>query len=555
MAEIILRIYGCMGKLYKWLGVDREAFLSILKVKLTLDDRRVWTGVHTHQAKRKSRSFQITLLVYGFFGIFMGLMLLWVESPFTAMTFINSFIMFVVGFTLVADFTRVLLDTRDNVILLPRPVGDRTLLAVRIAHIVTYLALLSLSLSACALVTGAVKYHPLFPLLYLCTLLCLLCLVVFFVFLFYMLAMRLFDVERFRDIILYFQILLTVFFIGAYQVLPRLMDMEELEKLTLVDAWWIYVYPPAWTAAPFDLLIGNAGGPQILLSLLGILTPMAGIVLVIRVLAPGFGRALSAGEIESAAPSKKGDREGPGLPLAGRLGKRFARQGEERAAFHLLWRLSSRDRALKLAVYPQIVFVFMFFFVFVMSKSEGILESLKTLNETENHLIILYAVNSICPVVLTSLRYSNRFEAAWCYYALPLKYPGSMLAAALKVAVIRFTLPLFLIIVIPCLALWGMRIVPDIVLSFLVMLIISIVFARNMTPRLPFSEIRVVKQDTGQTVKFLLFFFLLAILGFGHFGLTHVPYGVPAAAVVALILIPFAYRGYDRISWWKIKHV
>ena len=85
----------------------------------------------------------------------------------TGLTMVNTFVMAMMGLMLIGDFTNVLVDTTDNTVLLPRPVGDRTLLAVRTAHIVSYLGALSLALCAGTLVIGTIEFHPLFAVVYL----------------------------------------------------------------------------------------------------------------------------------------------------------------------------------------------------------------------------------------------------------------------------------------------------------------------------------------------------------------------------------------------------
>ena len=47
----------------------------------------------------------------------------------------------------------------------------------------------------------------------------------------YLLAMQVVQTEKLRDIILYFQIVMTVFMAAGYQIMPRLIDMRVLGTL------------------------------------------------------------------------------------------------------------------------------------------------------------------------------------------------------------------------------------------------------------------------------------------------------------------------------------
>src|SRR5437588_9007533 len=85
-------------------------------------------------------------------GIFTGLVLFLNKMAYVGQTFYFSIFMVLMALTLISDFTTVLIDTRDQYILLPRPVNDRTITVSRILHISIYILRLALLQGAPALV-------------------------------------------------------------------------------------------------------------------------------------------------------------------------------------------------------------------------------------------------------------------------------------------------------------------------------------------------------------------------------------------------------------------
>src|ERR1700712_4454030 len=64
--------------------------------------------------------------------------------PYVGQTYYFIVFMVFMAITLISDFTTVLIDTRDQFILLPRPVNDRTIAVSRILHISIYVLRLAL---------------------------------------------------------------------------------------------------------------------------------------------------------------------------------------------------------------------------------------------------------------------------------------------------------------------------------------------------------------------------------------------------------------------------
>jgi ABC-2 type transport system permease protein len=549
MVELILRLFDLLRGPIRGLGVDYVQFRAILEAKLTLDTRRQAPWVQ--QAKKKSSwgSLAGTLVFYGFMGLFVTSFILTARSPLVGMTIVHAFIMTMVGMAVVADYSSVLLDTTDNAILQPRPVSGRTLLVARIAHVLVYLSLLTLSLSLASFVVGSIILHPLFVPVFGVTLVCSTGLVVCFANIFYLAAMRVMDGERFRNVLMYSQMAMSIIVFGGYQLMPRLINMNLLRELTIDDRWWIYVFPPTWMAGPIDLLTGHIGVPQLILTGLALGVPSLGVWVVVVRLAPRFTRALAMLE---SNPDRAGTAAAGAVPGPGWLCRSFgsvSRRPDERAAFEMIWLLCSRDRAFKMRTYPTIPFLLIFALVFLLTDPVGFRHALATLPHTHKHLFVLYFACAMVPMSILQLKFSDKYEAAWVYRALPLARPGDVLMAGFKVVLMRFVVPAFAAVAVAVLAIWGRSVFRDIALAFVATVMMALLQSLLFGRRLPFSEGYGVVEGSGRSGKSFLLFLVPLALGGSHYLLTGFPGGVFLAIPLVVLLTFQLGRRYAGTSW------
>ncbi len=548
MVKLVLCVFDVFAWTLRRAGVDYPQFRALLGVKLTLDGRRQFTAFQQRGGRAPRNALVFTLAMNAFMGICAAMLIPLSSTPLTTMTLLHALVMVMVALSLIADFSSVLLDTTDNQILQSRPISSRTLLAARIAHIVTYITLLTLSLTAASFVVGTFKYGLAFPGVFALTLAASVCLIVGAVNVLYLLAMRLISGEKLRDIILYFQISMTIIVVGGYQILPRLMDVHELGAWGLADRWWVYLIPPAWLAAPIELLTGKVGPALLILTVLGTLVPL-GTILTALALAPGFKAALA--RLEAAPGATPGARRPAAAPRRG-LTAWLTRSPVERAAFEFLWTLSGRDRQFKLRTYPNVALVLIFGAMFILSDPGGLRHAFETLPETHKHLFMLYMCCALAPTAILQMRYSDRYEAAWIYRVLPLATPGQVLRAGLKVVLVRLVLPSFALVTLVTLAIWRTKAVPDVLLALCATLLTCALQALLIGDHLPFSEPFAMMEGSGRVSRSLLFMLLSLVLGGLHYLLTFAPYGVPVATPLVALAAGLALRAYGRRPWRAI---
>lgn len=553
MTEYVLRILDLFKRLFRLLGVDYEKFRILLWVKLTVDNRQEKSMARSGK-KEMSNSLAMIALVYIFIGIFIGVMLVWIQSVFAAMVFVFSVVMVMTAVALISDFTSVLLDTTDNSILLPRPIDSRTITIARITHIIIYILLITLSLTSSSLVIGTVKYGPAFSIVFLAALFFAVLFVVFLANVFYLLLMKISTEEHFRDIILYFQIFMAAFAMGSYQLLPRLMEMDALKGFTLPIRWWTFLIPPAWMAAPIEISVtGNFSGPMIGLTFLGLLIPGFSIVVVVRFLAPGFSQALSRLDISSQINKSEKISTENRRKLPDIFSQIFTANPSEKAAFQLSWKLSSRDRKFKLRTYPTFGYMLIIAFILSVYRSGDILQNIKALPLTEKHLIFLYIGCILIPIVVLALRFSDQFEASWIFRTLPFSSAGDIQKGSLKAMIIKYGVSVFLPLAFFVILVWGFRVVDDIILAFSNMIIASLLMSFPVRRDLPFSRSYTAAAERQKSLTGIILFIIPAAIGGVHYGLTLLPGGVPAAIVVSLFLAYVGMKSYGNTDWSLIR--
>jgi hypothetical protein len=551
MIRWVLKLFDRLAPLVRALDVDYGQFRAILETKLILDGRRRGMGFHYERKDKKpGNAFAGTLVFYGFMGLLMA-MVVATSPPLVGTAMLHLFVMDMVGLSLIADFSSVLLDTTDNAILLPRPVSGRTFLVARLAHILVYLGSLSLSLSVAPMIAGALAIHPLFPLVYLVTLVCGIALVVLLANLLYLTAMRLISGERLRDLILYVQVGMSILILGGYQIAPRLIGVNRMRDWRLEDHGWAYVLPPVWLAAPIDLLAGNFSGLHLLLCAAGLAVPFAGLLVVVLLFAPRFGRALLELDAAPAASTHRADAPAHRRRGGARWSRWLCRTPGERGAFELVWILCGRDRNFKLRTYPSLGIVLVVGFSFIMSLSVGQdwEQALGALPDTRRHLYLLYMACLMIPSTLLQLRFSPNYEAAWVYQALPVGVPGEVMMAALKVVLIRLVLPAYLLVAVPVLLIWGLRSGWDLLFVFVAILFMSVLQAAFLARALPFSEAFGALEGSSRVGRSLALMFFPAVLGGLHYWFGSDPLVLTAAAPVLLALTCLLARRYARTTW------
>lgn len=517
--KALMRLVLAPQGLYQRLGADPAQVAVILSTKLTLDDR---TPNTLQQVGRRKSNKPANLATLGtmFFSALLGLLYLGVfamsADGITRYTFYFSMFLVLLCSLLIADFTSVLLDVRDNFIILTRPVSDRTFLTARLLHIFIHLTKLVLPMTLPGLVYTGVTYNWLSAAWFVGVVVLLTLFCIFLINAIYLLAMRLVTPQRFQSIVSYIQVLLAVLVYASYQLVPRLMANFENIDYRIGAHWYAVLLPPFWFGAAARVLQGTVTGYEIAGAILGVVIPLAAIWVVVRYLAAAFIRNLSlsyATQDNSEAQPKTVVSKSS---LAQKAAALFTPAGLQRAGFLFTWRLSGRSRDFRMQVLPSIGYVIVIIALFFLRSGNRNLSAVFSFDKSFVLTLIYFGAFTLI-TALTQVRFSEKWKAGWVFYANPAAQPGALILGGFKAMVVKFYLPLALPIFVAGTVILGIEALPNLVLGIANSLLIAALLTRFIGMQLPFANPQLTSQKSGKLLRNLLIMFLGGLVGVGHY--------------------------------------
>ncbi|MFV3010940.1 ABC transporter permease [Clostridium botulinum] len=481
----ILKFVDKFKFIYEKLGINYDSMRTILKLKLLMDTRRVPTIYKDRENNDKKNTFKKSLFLYGLMGFFLTVFI-FIPSPMVVKMSINiGAIMFLIMTTMIADFSSVLLDIRDKNILNTKPLDPKTINAARTTHILIYITCIAGAIAGPTLIGGLIKYKFKFFIIFFFEIILLSFFTIFFTAILYYFILKIFDGEKLKDIINYFQIVLSIVLALGYQIIPRVFDFTGV-NVNFKIKWWSYLVPPVWFAAPYSLIIEhNSGREYVLLSIMCVAIPIIIFGIYYKFIVPYFEENLQ--KLDSSI-GKKGSVE----EIKGIRNKRytsiFCRDKIENVFSRFSRNMISTERKLKLKLYPTLAFAVIFPFLMLIgsfSKYESISQAFDEFSKG-NYYFSIYLSVLMLVASIELLSQSEKYKGSWIYTVLPIDNPGKIQKGALKGFIFRYIFPVFLSVCIIFLIICGLRILPDIIVMFFSMLI-SIVAVQSLYKKeLPF---------------------------------------------------------------------
>lgn len=560
MDKLLLNFVKWFSPLFARQGVDTERMFTIVETKLKLDKRRTYVQGRNSWKKNKEQDtkdrFMFVLFFYGLFSIFIGLFITSVPNLVFGMTVFHAYVLFMMVMTLITDFSTIMMDTTDNVIILPRPVSSKTLFMARTVHVFIYLGQLAIAMCVIPVICIFATHGIGVGLSSLITTFSTVLLAVFLTYLLYMLILRYASEQRLKDIISYFQIVMTIFFVVGYQIIPRMIDFSALSSNFSLSPY-AYIAPPIWMALTLEAIsTGIYDSLHVIMIVLALLVSPLLFWIVTKYLAPSFSRKMAALNTDTVPEGKKGKSAkevSTSVGLSGRVARLFCKRGAEEAGFLLTWKITTRDKQFRLQFYPSFGYLFVFIFLFVFNGGRDIEKAWSSMHESNNFLWFIYMPLFAILTSIGLISFHDNYQASVVYLFTPLSKPGELITGGLKALFIKYALPLSLIFFVVAFSIWGISIIDDFVLGFFVNLN-CLFIAADLSPKfLPFSQQLNTKQMTGKWI-----FALLQMFGIGLFILLH--YLALRTPLIIYLLIPVTAAGafmllrkLQGIPWYKIS--
>lgn len=545
-----LKLLDRFKKLFIRFGIDYPVMRKILQVKLLMDRRRVPTvfSQNNNQAgsiQKEKNHYLSSLWIYVLFGLFL--------IPFTVigdhflfqMSLVYGMIMFFVMTSMISDFSSVLLDIRESNILYPKPIKKKTISAAKFVHIVIYLSMLTGALAGPSLVAGLFKNGIVFFFVGIINIILIDLFIIALTALIYMMILRFFDGEKLKDVINYVQIGLTLAIMIGYQLLVRSFELVDL-SVNLEPAWWQILVFPIWYGVIMEIVMNGSFHPFFLfLAGLGIIIPIIAIWIYVR-LTPAFERNLQKLSQHGKARKEKRSKMGESLV------RFISPSDEERVFFRFARLMLKNEREFKLRVYPALGFSAIFPFIFIMTSMDGFTwESLAAIREGKSYLYLYFSLIMI-PTIITTLQYSGKYKGAWIYKATPIDSLKPIFSGTMKAFIVSLYLPVFVTLSVAFVAIFGVRILPDLILIFVNAVIYALICFTALGKSIPFSR-SLQTYNQGNGVIIFLLILLVGLFAGIHFASTFFAYGLYIYLALAVLLLIILWKTVFKVGWEKIS--
>lgn len=561
MNKVLLSLLRLFNAIWRRMGVNPAHLHTILEAKLKMDARRKTAFNYRRSAQKKEVKGQdfLVMFVMAFMGIGLMVLLLMFEHSSSGIFIYLSFWMAILSLTLISDFTDVLIDVRDNYILLPRPVDSKTLAVSRILHVFFYLTKLVIPFSLSGLIGVGVKFGPLATILLAFLILMSVLMTIFFVNLLYLLMLNMLSPRKFKEIINYFQIAFyAVVFLG-YQILPRLIDFQVIGGTNLFHKIYLWPLPSMWLASIWDLFFYPPQGVMIyIMAILGLLTPLVAIYVVSTVLSRNFSQKMfsigeGGGGSESAAKSQAVLPRPARFNWAQRSAQWFCGPQLERSIYELTWKLTGRSRDFKLKFYPNLIMLPVYFLlIFVFPAIRDSKNSATDFQQGSMYLFGFYFSMIILISGLSLLQFSEKYKASWFYRALPLAQPGLVLTGSFKAIIVKFYLPVYLLITLGSVLFFGWHVLDDALLAFFGILAVITGVAILTHYIFPFTKSWDEASRGGNIGFTLLTMSLATVFGFFHYMIAGYVWLIWVLIPICALLAVVAMRQYSKTGWRRI---
>ncbi|MGE8380849.1 MAG: hypothetical protein ACN6PN_20950, partial [Sphingobacterium sp.] len=325
-------------------------------------------------------------------------------------------------------------------------------------------------------------------------------------------------IQKFKDIITYLQIGLSMIIFLAYYLGPNLIQTIVESQLTIEQLKFLWLFPSTWIASFQSLLLGDHSLQIILFSVLGIAVPFFGIYACTQLFSRGFNAkiaALASADAPLPESTKVISQNFTKRPLYKKLGTKLCSSPLEEAGFSIVWLISSKTREFKQQLYPSLAYLPIYFIFLFLRTGEGlpIREKLVKLGQSGLYIVMFYLSLLTILTVFQLITQSNKYKAAWIYYVTPIDRPGQFMTGVLKACLIKYVLPFYVLFLCICVPLFGISSINDLLLSSAVGGIESILIMLFLVKNYPFSK---ASQSSSKALVNLLILGLLGLLGYFH---------------------------------------
>lgn len=427
----------------RW-GIDFHQYRHLLYASLLLDFRRrsIHLDAHTTQS-----ALVLTCVIYGIFSLMLSLAFVF-ATPITLFHYsvlLLAYSMTMMALVVLSEFGATIINPEDYEILGHRPISSRTYFAVKLSNLLFYVLLFSASLSFFPAVVGAWAKDSrwYFPFVYFPVAVGASLFAASVIILFYGALLKVINYEKFKDVIVYFQVVLSLAVLIGYQLIPRSIRYVEQGHFADFDRW-VLLIPPGWFAGLVQIGMGYITRDYAVWAVWAMLATVFLLGAGLRSFSLDYSAHLA--RLRTTASASRSRSARPQEKTRGRswLDHLLLRHPEERAGFYFVRQMLHRNRTLKLRLYPTLGFPLAFLLIGMVDKSLG--DPLVSKKFQTGSFFSILVGPMIVQSFLTLLPYSEEHAAGWIFQASPLEERERFFSSLKKALCLSLLLPLFAIL-------------------------------------------------------------------------------------------------------------
>jgi len=488
---------------------------EMLRLKLIMDSRRVSPALQNNGkkiGKEPKKSMILTCLVYMGLGIFIASMQV-MPNMFGANTISFAMLIFMLFSVYISEYSAVLLDTTEKSFYGALPIGKNEISTAKNIHIAYYIGTIAASMMLPSVVVGFISKGILYGLVFTLVSIVIVVVCLHLAGVIYYLLLKVFSGEKLKDILSGFQIFMTIAIILSYQIVPRVVSIAGFSKGQITFSPVYFLLPSAWFSAILESLFG-AGGEWYIYVLAGITVPA---VILLEVLYKKKVMPEFEGELDKLTETAKENKSLS--PFSKLMCKLLSKDEQENAFMKLVLIQVSRNRDMKLKLYPQLANVFILPIIMVLPQitgEKGFTGFIENLRQGRWGLALLYFTGLTSASIYMIIGQTENPESIMFYQILPIENLSKCIRAGVKVVLFRYLTPIFVALSAILLGVYGFGIIPDVIIAYLSFIFVTGFIIRISAWVLPFSYESDAASAGNNLLMFFMSLFVFAILGWIH---------------------------------------
>ncbi len=398
-----------MNAVFGAFGVDYDQWRALTIVALKLDFRQGSFGRSrfSNQTRGVARIL-VQVILYSVYGLFLSFLLWAIDDLFLAGTFLATYVMFMVGMTVLLGYNSVLTSPLDYGILGFRPVTSRTYFAAKLTNALVYTTGLTTAVAYIPVVTLFVRHGAAVGSAGIAATYGASFFTALTILFGYGGLMHLIGADALKRGLSYVQMAMSFVVYGGYFLSGQLARSQALHSLSIPKSPWLVLAPPTWFASYLDIAAGHAVPIQLVIAAISV---FAGVALVV-----GAGGRLSmtySDRLAAIAASSQRTRHSSGRARRGW----WFRRDEPRAVAVLVRSQFRNDQRFRMGILGILPLTLLYA---IMGIRDGnMADPFVQASRGGGFSLVTVAILVFPSMLKPALTRSESFRASWVFFACP----------------------------------------------------------------------------------------------------------------------------------------